>query len=47
MKIYKKNGKYYLFNQEGVLLLVTTSLRICEYYRKKGKLTVTRVGKEV
>ena len=45
MKIYKKNGKYYLYNQEGVLLLVSTSLRICEFYKKKGKLTVTSMSK--
>lgn len=47
MKIYKKNGKYYLYNQEGVLLLVSTSLRICEYYKKKGKLTVTSIERKV
>ena len=45
MKIYKKNGKYYLYNQEGVLLLVSTSLKICEFYKKKGKLIVTSMSK--
>jgi len=47
MKIYKKNGKYYLYNKEGVLLLVTTSPRICEFYKKKGKLIVTSMKKKV
>jgi len=40
MKIFKKKNKYYLVNQEGVLLLVTTSLRICQHYKDKGGFKV-------
>jgi len=43
MRIIKRDKLYYLYDDRGYILLRTTSRRICQYYYKKGKVTVKKV----